>query len=534
MQKNRVKTLGVSLAGAGIAMLFASGAIAGPGSVEVTTVGDIKIKMGAQVRIIPTSETDRDFGLSSGLSAAEEGKAAVAMASLGNGSAKSTKTHLTEAGGAVKDDYIRGENRLFFNFAQGDKWDVYMAIESDTVLDRKSADRTDFALGGDTQQFGIERLFATFKVDEIKSRIEAGWDAKGVDIGYGGLVYGDDDPGIGITGKANGVSWEARYLKKDEDEAGFYTGAANPIGEPVDTKDNDRTFMYGKVGYDIQKDVTIEGFYFLDQNKLSAKKIDHNFVGLQGKGAFGIVKPTFELAYSFGDYAETGKEDRDISAWAGYADVAFDLKSMAGGLKSLEAHLGGYYLQGDDDLTDNDLEGFASAVSIDRFAPRFGTEHGISNDGNPIFGQILYSMFPIYYGSVAGAGINGGAKLDNPGFQMIGGGISAGLGKWTYKTNLMAMWFDEPEAVEAYYNSKVTGANVEIDDFMGIEWNHELIYKLYDYVSIKGGAALLFPGSGAEDITRALNAIAKGTTYANGESSDDISMRLAGELLWFF
>lgn len=534
MQKNRVKTLGVSLAGAGIAMLFASGAIAGPGSVEVTTVGDIKIKMGAQVRIIPTNEIDRDFGVSDGLTAAQEAKAANAMASLGNG-AKSTRVHLTEAGGAVKDGYIRGENRLFFNFSQGDKWDVYMALESDTVLDRKAADRTDFAVGSDTQQYGIERLFATFKVDEINSRIEAGWDAKGVDIGYGGLVYGDDDPGIGITGKANGITWEARYLKKDEDEAGFYTGATNPIGEPVDTNDNDRTFMYGKLGYDIQKDVTIEGFYMLDQNYLSAKEIDHHFVGLQGKGTFGIVKPTFELAYSFGDYTESGKKDKDISAWAGYADVAFDLKSMAGGgMKALEAHLGGYYLQGDDDPADNDLDGFASAVSIDRFSPRFGTEHGISNDGNPIFGQILYSMFPIYYGSVAGAGINGGAKFDNPGFKMIGGGLTAGISQWTYKTNVMAMWFDEPVAVEAYYNSRVRGGNVDVDDFMGVEWNHELIYKLYDSVSLKAGAAFLFPGSGAKDITRALNAIAKDTTFANGKSSDDISMRFATELLWFF
>jgi len=519
-----------------VAVGMAGSAVAGPGSVEVTTVGDIKIKMGAQVRIVPTDEMDRDFGLSKGLTAAEEARAAAAMGPLGVG-ADSTRVHLTEAGGAVKDGYIRGENRLFFNFSKGKDWDVYMALESDTVLDRKSADRTDFAFGRDTQQFGIERLMATFNVEAIHSRVQAGWDALGVDIGYGGLVYGDDDPGIGIVGKEAGFNWDVRYLKKDEKEAGFYKDAyggntVNPIGYPTDVKDSDRTFYYGLLGYDVMKDVHVEGFYFLDANHLNTKEIDHHFVGLQGKATYGIFKPMFEAVYSFGDYREPGKPNRDIDAWALFADVAVDLKEQVA-LKEFEAHLGGYYLQGDDDPADKKLKGFASAVSIDRFSPRFGTEQGIANDGNPIFGQILYSMFPMYYGSVRGAGINGAAALDNPGFVMLGGGLKAGYEKWTYITNVMGMWFDAPEAVENYFALQRL-ANVKVDSFMGVEWNNELRYQIFKEVTLKGGAAVIFPGSGAEDITKALNAIARGVTFDKGKSSNDPSLRLAAELLWFF
>jgi len=516
--------------------LMATQAYAGPGSVEIKTGGEVTIKMGAQVRIVPTSESNRDFGLGNTLNKAQEAKAAAAMGALGVGT-DSTSVHLNEAAGAVKDNYIRGENRLFFNFIKGTDWDVYMALESDTILDRKSADRTDFATGRQSQQFGIERLMATFNLKAINSRVQAGWDALGVDIPYGGLVYGDDDPGIGLVGKSGNISWDVRMLKKDEDEAGYYTDAqnVNPIGAANQDHESDRTFYYAKMGYNFSKTNVLEGFYFRDTNHLNTMQTDRNFIGVQGKGQFDIIKPLFEIVYNFGDFEKPGVESKDIGAWAMFADVEFDLKKYVG-MKSFDIHFGGYYLSGDEDLTDNDLEGFASAVSIDRFSPRFGSEQSISQDGNPIFGQTLYSMFPIYYGSSYRAGgINGGAALDNPGFVMFGAGLKMTQGKWSYNTNLYAMNFDTSEPVEYYFmNGRPTLGNVEVDEFMGVEWNNEIHYKLYDAVTIKGGAAFLFPGSGAKDITKALDAIARGVSFDEGKESDDISMRLAAELLWFF
>ena len=516
----------------------ASVAQAGPGKVEVQTLGDITLRMGAQVRLIPTSESSRDFGVSSELSSAQEAKAAASMRALGVGS-DSTKVHLTEAGGAVKDNYIRGENRLFFNFSQDQNWDVYFALESDTTLDRTSADRTDFAFGRQSQQFGIERLEASFNVPWISSRITGGWDVKGADVKFGGLVYGDDDPHIGIEGCADNFTWGAYYTKKDESEAGYYADpsplAINPIGSPTQKKDTDRTFYWGKLGYNMKEINTfVEGFYFLDVNEIGGKEADRHFTGINVKGDYGIFKPMAEVVYNFGKYDSPGNaRDYNIQSWAMFADLAVDLKDMMG-IKQFMPHFGGYYLQGDDDTSDYTLSGFAPAVGIQRFTPRYGSEQSISLDGNPIFGQILYSMFPAYYGTVRGGGINGAAALDNPGFSMIGGGLKAAVDNFKFNVHVMAMWFNETEPVETYYLGQGLTGNVDVDEFMGVEWNNEVIYQVFKSVSIKGGAAFLFPGSGAKDITRALNAIGRGVNFEDGKESDDVSMRFAMELLWFF
>ncbi len=515
-------------------LCFSGLAIAGPGSVVVQTAGDITVRMGAQIRIIPTAEIDRDFGLSDGLNTDNQRKAASIMPVTGIVSS-TPRGHLTEGAGDVKDSYFRSENRLFFNFAHGNDWDVYMALEYDTLFARQTADRTDFAAGKQTQQFGIERLLASFNLPMIHSRLKAGWDARGVDIKYGGLVYGDDDPGIGIDGGVDQYKWSMWYIKKDEDEAGYILGTSNPLGEASPGKNNDRTFMYGKLAYDFGPAV-VEGFYMWDKNDQKSRNIDHQFVGVQGSGSFGIVKPTLEVVYSFGDYDDPGdsRDNTDISSWALFGDVTVDLHDMVG-IKKFEVHVGGIYAQGDDDFTDDDLEGWAPAVGINRFTPAFGSEQSISFDGNNMFGQVLYSIFPAYYGSSkTGAGINGGASLENPGLIMVGGGVKAAWGKWSYKGNVMAMWFDEADAVAEYYKAKGVQGDVDIDDFMGVEWNNELAYKLYDSVVVKTGAAFLFPGDGAKDITRALNAYAKDKSFEDADDSDDVSMRFAAELLWFF
>ena len=529
------------------AVAFAGLAQAGPGSVEVQTLGDITIKMGAQVRLVPTSEVHRDFGISDKLNGDQEERASKIM----RGAYLSTRAHLTEAGGAVKDNYIRGENRLFFNFAHDQDWDVYFALESDTTLDRASVDRTDFASGKQSQQFGIERLNASFNLPWINSRLNGGWDVKAADVKFGGMVYGDDDPGIGITGCANNFSWSAWYIKKDESEAGYTpnnTDTAsgvdkndtNAINTPVQDYDHDRTFMLGKLGYTFGGSF-VEGFYMWDHNDLEtngdATYVDRHFFGINYKGDYGIFKPLAEIAYVTGDVDNIGakldKNDADISSVALYADLLVDLHEYVG-LKKFNAHLGGYYLQGDGDPSDDKLRGFTPAVGITRFTPRYGSEQSIVHDGNPIFGQVLYSMFPAYYGTVYGGGINGGAALNNPGFEMIGGGVDAQIGEFTYITHVMAMWFQQSKAVEYYFTQAGVAGDVDIDSFMGVEWNHELRYKIYKNVTLKGGMAFLFPGSGAKDITQAYNAYGENVNFEDADDSSKVSMRFAAELLWFF
>ncbi len=534
-----MKKISIAFVSAVFMLLMTSFAQAGPGTVEVQTLGDITVRMGAQVRLVPTTEISRDFGTSSDLSKEQEQKAVGIMRKVGV-LGSSLKDHLNEAGGALKDGYIRGENRLFFNFAHDQDWDVYFALESDTTLDRTAVDRTDFAYGLQSQQFGIERLNASFNVPFLHSRVNGGWDVKGADVKFGGMIYGDDDPGIGLTGCYQGFKWEAWYIKKDEQEAGYagidpVKSKVNPIGPPTQQKGTDRTFYMGKLGYTFQKNTYVEGVFFYDQNYQQGNHIDIDrfFGGLNYKGDYGIFHPMAEFAYVGGTMDNDREIDYDISSYAFFGDLLVDLHETVG-IKKFEVHVGGYYLRGDDDPNDDDLEGFTPAVGITRFTPRFGSEQSISHDGNPFFGQILYSMFPAYYGSVRGGGINGGAALDNPGFSMIGGGINAQYGKWTYITHVMAMWFNETEAVENYFSNMGVAGNVDIDSFMGVEWNNEIRYKVFKSVTLKGGAAFLFPGSGAKDITKAVNAYGRDVSFEQGKKSDDVSMRFAAELLWLF
>ncbi len=547
-------------------LLLIGTSYAGPGTVQVQTVGGITIRLGGQVRIIPTSEVNRDFGLSNQLSREQDARAAMAMGSLGNLSAlgataatintpsyllhANTRAHLNEGAGAVKDDYIRTEDRLFFNFARPKEWSVYVALEMDSLFDRSVADRTDFARGNQSQQFGIERLLATINMPCVSSELQAGWDVRGIDVGYGGLVYGDDDPGIGIVGSKDKFKWAAWYIKKDEKEAGYAYGTSNPLGSAFSGKDNDRTLYYAKLGYTLGSSF-VEGFYFLDRNyapNLDKKtgeevfrNITRNFIGMNYKGTYGIFKPMAELVCCLGDYNydfnNTGQSDKDIRSMAAFADLAVDLHQFLQqvvNVQKFEANIGGYYVEGDANYNDNKLTGYAPAVGITRFTPRFGTEQSISFDGDPMLGQTLYSMFPTYYGTSSGASINGKGSMDNPGFWMLGGGIKAGYGKWCYNTHVMAMWFNQSKAVENYFSYYGYLTDARIHSFMGIEWNNELRYQIYKNVSIKGGAALLFPGHGAKDITKAFDAYARGVSFAQGRAADDISMRFAAELLWFF
>ncbi|WP_161939933.1 hypothetical protein [Dissulfuribacter thermophilus] len=278
----------------------------------------------------------------------------------------------------------------------------------------------------------------------------------------------------------------------------------------------------------------VEGFWMWDKNDQAGKNVDHHFVGLQGNGKVGIAKVMLEAAYGFGDYDTAAGQNYDLGSWAFFGDVAFDLHDQVG-IKKFEVHVGGIYAQGDDDWSDNDLTGWTPATGITRFTPAFGTEQSISFDGDNMFGQILYSIFPAYYGSgLIGGGINGKAQFDNPGLIMIGGGVKAAWDKWSYKGNVMAMWFEEAQAVENYYALKGVAGNINIDEFMGIEWNNEIAYKLYKNVTIKGGAAFLFPGAGAKDIAQALKAFVQGVNFEDAGDSDDVSMRFAAELIWFF
>ncbi len=548
-------------------IVAAVSAYAGPGTVELMTKGDISMRLGAQVRFIPTWENDRDFGLSNVNNDFFNGNADC-LGFLGPSLFKkdstgrnkyraiSSRAHLTERGGSVKDDYIGTENRLFFNANRGDEWDFYMALEMDTVLSSTAVDRTDFVEGKQSQQFGIERLAVSAKIPSLYSRFWMGWDAKGVDIHTGGLVYGDDDPTIGLYGHKGKWKWDFGFIMKKEGEAGYFRGSSitNAIGEALKDFDADRWILRNNVAYKVFPNFTLEGFYVFEYNTYKVPgRIFRHFVGLQGYGQFGIVKPVFEIAYDWGDadgyngsvksvydavhgtsYFVNSHNDFDITAYALYGDVAFDLSKQVG-LKQFEPHIGFYYVGGDSDPLDGKFSGFMAVTGIDRFSPRFGTEASIAFDGNPVLGQILYSMIPAQIGMVGACGgaITGTGNLDNPGLVMLGGGLKAKPTSWiSYKGNVMFMWFQTVDGLNVALQSK--GQKANINRFIGLEWNNELAFKFYHNITVKAQGAVLFPGAGAKDITAALDAIDRNVYPSQGTRCNDKSIRLALDLIWFF
>src|SRR3990172_10302754 len=224
-------------------------AYAGPGSVVIKTDGDITAKFGAQVRMIPTYERDWDFGI---------------KRATGN---TGFVSHANEAG-VVNQGYIRTEDRLYFNFAKGDIWDVYFALEFDDVATSRTVDRV-VTVEGDFASFGLERLNASIKLPWIYSRFHAGWDIYGVDKDTAILVYADDDPGFWLDGGIGNVDWQFGYHRKDAVNRvvvfpDVVAGAVVRNAVTNTNYDNDRDIYSARINYSPSKDIKIGLLYTFD------------------------------------------------------------------------------------------------------------------------------------------------------------------------------------------------------------------------------------------------------------------------------
>jgi hypothetical protein len=260
-------------------------------------------------------------------------------------------------------------------------------------------------------------------------------------------------------------------------------------------------------------------------------------LGVLYTGKLGIFEPEFECVYQGGEAnnvtTETGAtpDDFDIKAYAVYADVAVNLTDLVG--FKVMPHVGFMYTSGDDDGTDDDLEGYTGVANAQRFTPRFGGEDTIIGDGNTLLGTILYGYLPELYGSMGGTQQGGvatggltngsiGGRGDNPGMTMIGGGITIEPREYiSYRTNFMWIEWNEDFAVF----SPVTVSTVQVDSgTAGQQWSNSLRVSLSRNVHIFGNATLFWPGDAVKDVTK--------DVY--GEKADDVAQRYAVALIWRF
>ncbi len=479
-----MKRVSVAVLGLLLVLGLSTVAYAGPGSVVIKTEGDITATFGAQVRMIPTYEQDWDFGIAKK-----------------NPAVTGNLVHTNEAG-AVNKGYIRSEDRLYFNFAKGDIWDVYMALEFDDVLSSRTADRVRDVQGA-FGSFGLEKLNASIKLPWIYSRFNAGWDNNGVDIDLGALVYFDDDPGFYLKGGIANIGWYISYDKKLEANRILQGIRGSPASITTTNNDHDRDIIAARLDYTFTKD-TQAGLIFAWNNMHagggnfsgsspnagtnaatplaafpncgfvplpaangaggavkgvpilnSCAKVDGYYISPFVKAAIAGFKFVAQYSHLWGEANETNfvtaaapKGNYDIDSNAVYADLAFDMTPWTG--FRFIPHVGMWWTQGDKDPNDNKLRGYNGVTDFQRFSPAFGGENTIIADGNPVYGSGLYGFLPILRGNQGsqlfiGSGSSGNVgRGDNPGILIVGGGLTIEpIKNWTYRTNAYYLRYNE-------------------------------------------------------------------------------------------
>ncbi len=520
-------------------------AYAGPGSVVIKTEGDISATFGAQVRMIPTYEQDWDFGVAKKNSAVTSGL-----------------LHTNEAG-TVNKSYIRSEDRLYFNFAKSDIWDVYMALEFDDVLSSRTADRVR-DVQGTFGSFGLEKLNASIKLPWIYSRFNAGWDNYFIlDVSdLGGLVYGDDDPGFFLNGGVANFRWLVGYHKKVEANRTLQGIRGTPANIVNTGSDNDHDIVSARLDYTITKDTQV-GLIFAWNHVHAATanfvtadpcvgptcpETDGYYLSPFVKASLAGFKFVAQYSHLWGDANKTNvvnaasgpQGNYEIDSNAVYADLAFDMTPWTG--FRFVPHVGMWWTQGDDNPNDNKLKGYTGAANFQRFTAAFGGENTILMDGNAVFGSALYTFLPDQRGNqnsgVVAGGTNQTGRGDNPGILLVGGGITiAPLKDWVYRTNAYYLRYNETfcSGTPAFSSStgKVscpntsTGVSQVIDKHdAGVEWDNEVLWWLDKNMVVKGQFSFLFPGDGIRQITKAL--------ANNGTQPDETAIRLALEIIWNF
>jgi hypothetical protein len=522
-------------------------AYAGPGSVVIKTDGDITAKFGAQVRFVPTYEKNWDFGIKE---------------KTGNAS---FLPHTMEFG-TVSNGYIRSEDRLYFNFAKGDIWDVYFALEFDDAVQSRTSDRIR-QTQGDESSFGVERLNASVKLPWISSRFNAGWDVYAVDLDAGSLVYGDDDPGFSIQGGIANIDWKLGYHKKIEVNRRVTSAdrvAANNITNTG--YDNDRDVWSARVNYTLFKDTKLGLIYALNDQKVrgnvatndpcvapTCQNVNANFISPIFTASIAGFKIAAQYAHTWGSADKMGVDndpvtagiqgDYDISSNAAFADIAYDMTPMFG--FRFIPHVGVLWSQGDDNPSDNKLEGYSSITSLHQFFPSFGGENTFLAGANPVVGTTVYSFLPDQRGNqnafLGTGGIGGTGRGDNPGLLLIGGGITVDpIKNWSYRTNAYYLRYNEDLCVQNATFNPVQGknqcgpilpsgalnnVNLITERDIGVEWDNEVSWWLDKNMVIKGQFSFLFPtGDGIRQVTQQLAGVA----------TNDTAIRLAVEMLWNF
>ncbi len=433
-------------------------------------------------------------------------------------------------GGFASGEHIRSELRLGWK-AGGDKWKIMMIAESDMIWNKNNADRSFYtapainpSTGNVTQvggvnsitnagaEFGIERAEFSYAFTPALE-LFAGWPISSVDIGTGGLLYGDDHPIIGFRGKvADNIKYQIAYLSIQNTPAvagvesslardwrayffkpEFTVGAGNAKGtlSPIVLFSDFRGNASGTTGV---IGATAKTYYY----------------GLEGIGQFGMIKPSFEVIIADGEFRPTATQPKkDIKSAAAFAGVEVAVN------KAFNPYVAYRYTKGDDNSSDNDVKGFVGVTDIGRFTPLMGMDGNIFGEhlgsGASLYNKPLYSYAPDRAGGAGGGGnayggISGVSSGNNPGEQIIAFGAKGNLDDFvknlSYKTQVFLIRYHKTG------NLVKTGGGT-VSKTVGTTFDLQLMYAFSPNFSVNGIYSMFAPGTGIKD---QLPATAESTT----------------------
>ncbi|MEA3464845.1 MAG: hypothetical protein U9R29_02320 [Thermodesulfobacteriota bacterium] len=424
---------------------------------------------------------------------------------------------IVSEGGLVKGGHMRAELRLGWK-AKGDNWSVKMITEADIVMNKDNVDRS-YYIGSEKgmnpntgSEFGIERAEMLYKFNDA-IELQTGWDIRALDIKSGGLLYGDDHPFIGFRGKlAENTKYELLYLPiqnrsdwtsapYDNDDMNDWNVVTLKINQQIGGFNISPFIAYSESDHTTSSSTTtmtadcdtgiVTSLTNTTTNDYSSQIM---YYGIEATGKVGMFKPAFEIVMADGDMSGGNEDGADISSWAAFAGLEMDV------CKAFTPYVAFRYTQGDDDTTDDDVEGWVGITDIARFTPMMGMDGGIlSEDLGQSYGATLYSYSPERaVGGNKYGGIGNGGSGNNPG-QMLAaigakGDLSSVVDKLSYKTQAFFIWYDETDNLT---NTKNPGSSV--DDYAGTTFDLQLKYALDPNFSVDYIFGVFVPGDGLED-----------------------------------
>jgi hypothetical protein len=392
-------------------------------------------------------------------------------------------------GGLTMGEHVRSELRLGWK-AGGDKWKIMFIAETDLINEKDTADRSFYNTGTKGTpaapnaggEFGIERveLNYTFAPALVLS---TGWNIRAADIKTGGLLFGDDHPFIELGGSLTpNLKYALTYLQINNRQI---NAGVSP------TADDWRAYLLkfnilagtGAAKFDLSPMV------LLSDNKLRNAKV--YYYGAELTGQIGIFKPYAEFIYADGEFRNTNPS-KDIKAYAYFAGVEAAIS------KAFNPYVAIRFATGDDNRTDNDVEGFVGITDIARFTPLIGMDGNILGEsmGNP-YGNVLYSYAPErkfatnQYGGISNLGSG-----DNPGHMIAALGAKGELSPaLSYKVQGFMVWYDQTKTIPVGAGKTVT----EVDDYAGTVFDLQASYKFSPNFSTYFIYSTFLPGDGIKD-----------------------------------